>query len=500
MDNDRAMISFRSISKHFGGVRALAELSLDIHAGECHALMGENGAGKSTLGKILAGIHQPDAGRLEIDGKLQAFRSPRDALLAGIGMVHQELVFCPDLSVAENLCLGRMPRRLGMLVDRREMRRRAAEMLLGVGASMDVDRPMRSLSTAQEQLCQIAAAVATNARILVFDEPTSSLGEAESQRLFGLIESLKARGVTIIYVSHRMPEVFRLCDRMSVLRDGRFVGTVSKADTDDRELVQMMVGRAMAAKAPPSPPPTEAPVVLEVKQLRAPPMVSEATFSVRRGEIVGLAGLVGSGRSELARAIFGLDPRARGEVQVGGRRVKPGSIRSAMRAGMAMLPEDRKRQGLVLSLGGRANFSLPVLHRRYSRLGWLTRAAEGRDAARAFTRLDVRAASIDTPVLQLSGGNQQKVALAKWLGTNPRILIADEPTRGVDVAAKAAIHKLLAALAGEGMALLVISSELPELLEVCHRVLVMRQGRIVADMPRVEATQEVLLRRMTGVA
>ena len=494
-----AFIHFRDITKRFAGVTALDGVTLAVRRGETHALMGENGAGKSTLGKVLAGIYRPDAGELLIGGVRHVFHSPRDATRAGVAMVHQELAFCPDLSVAENLSMGFYPRRLGLFVDRGAMRRRAEELLARIGVSLDVTRPMRALSTAQEQLVQIASAVGTGADVLVFDEPTSSLSEPEAQHLFELMGQLKARGVTMIYVSHRMPEVFRLCDRISVLRDGRYVGTLDRAEATEGEVVRMMIGRHVETYLPQHAGEGGAgDVMLRVRGLSSPGKFRDVSFDVRAGEIVGFAGLVGAGRSEVAKAVFGLDRTAKGTVEVEGRPLPPGRIRTAMRRGVGLLPEDRKRQGLVLMMGGRQNFSMAMLE-RLRRLGILNRRKERAWAAEFFDRLRVKTPSLDAPVAGLSGGNQQKVALAKWLGRGAKLLIVDEPTRGVDVGAKAAIHQLLDELARQGVGVMLISSELPEVLGLSSRVLVMREGRIVGELPRAEATQERALRLMAGV-
>jgi ABC-type sugar transport system ATPase subunit len=491
------VIEFRNITKTFAGVTALDDVSLSIGRGECHALMGENGAGKSTLGKILAGIHRADAGTTLIDGVARAFRSPRDAARAGIGMVHQELAFCPDLSVAENLCMGQYPRRLG-IVSRREMRRRATELLNQIGVALDVRRPMRALSTAQEQLVQIASAVGTGARILVFDEPTSSLSEPEAQRLFTLIESLRTRGVTMIYISHRMPEVFRLCDRLSVLRDGKYVGTLARNEATQDKIVQMMIGRTLEQYFPQHLANPRGQIVLSARNLSSPGQFADVSFDLRAGEILGFAGLVGSGRSEVAKAIFGLDPHATGSIELLGQPVKLGSVRQMLRRGVGLVPEDRKRQGLVLLMSGRSNLSLASLD-RLSRLGLLDHAAERKSALRHFAQLRVKSPSTRTPVAALSGGNQQKIALAKWLARDSRLLIVDEPTRGVDVAAKAAIHGIIDELARGGIAIILISSELPEVINLSTRILVMRNGRIAGELTREEATQERVLRLMAGV-
>jgi ABC-type sugar transport system ATPase subunit len=493
------MISFDSITKTFAGVTALNNVSLSIERGECHGLMGENGAGKSTLGKILAGIYAPDSGSVIIDGKPQVISSPRDAMRAGIGMVHQELAFCPDLTVAENLCMGIYPRRFRLFLDRKAMIAKAEKLLAQIDVSLDVCQPMRNLSTAQEQLVQIAAAVGTNARILIFDEPTSSLSEPESQALFGLIERLRARGVTMIYVSHRMPEVFRLCDRISVLRDGKYAGTMTRAQATQDAIVRMMIGRSVSDYFPQHLGATAGDVMLCVRNLTSPGKFHDVSFDIRAGEIVGFAGLVGAGRSEIATAIFGLDANASGSVELNGKPLPLASVREAMSRGIGLVPEDRKRQGLVLNMSGRGNFSLAMLD-RLSRMGLLDFGEERRQAQEYFDRLRVKTPSLDAPVAGLSGGNQQKIALAKWLGRDAKLLIVDEPTRGVDIGAKAAIHQIIDNLARQGVAIMLISSELPEVLNLSTRILVMREGRLVGEVPRAQATQEGVVRLMANVA
>ena len=494
-----SFISFRSISKRFGGVTALREVNLDMARGECHGLMGENGAGKSTLGKVLAGILRPDDGEVIIDGAAQVFTSPREAIAAGVAMVHQELAFCPELSVAENLCMGRYPRRLGgLLLNWAAMARTATDLLREIGVEFDVRQPMSALSTAQEQLVQIAAAVGVKPRILIFDEPTSSLSAPEAERLFELIERLKARGMTTIYVSHRLPELFRLCDRISVLRDGQYVGTLGKAEMTQDAVVRLMIGGSVAEFSPREDGPSEhREVVLRVRGLASPPHFRGIDFEVRAGEIVGFAGLVGAGRSEVAKAIFGLDRKAAGEVEIDGVPLPLHSVQAALRAGIGLVPEDRKRQGCVLGMGCRPNISLAILP-RLSRAGILDRSEEEAVAARHFKQMRIKAASLDAPVRSLSGGNQQKIVLAKWLARGGRLLIVDEPTRGVDIGAKAAIHGLIDRLARDGMAIILISSELPEVINLSNRILVMRDGVIAGELPRAKATQESVLRLMTG--
>jgi ABC-type sugar transport system ATPase subunit len=461
--------------------------------------MGENGAGKSTLGKLLAGIHRPDSGHITIDSRPVRFSSPADAIAAGIGMVHQELAFCPDLSIAENLAMGHYPRRLALFLDRAQMQRRARDLLAQIDVQLDVTRPMRELSTAQEQLVQIASAVGTGANVLVFDEPTSSLSELEAQRLFHLINRLRSHGVTIVYVSHRMPEVFALADRITVLRDGRYVGTLDRNAATQDKVVEMMIGRPLAEYFPQhlAAPPGD--TVLRVQNLTSPGKFSDISFELRRGEILGFAGLVGAGRSEIARALFGLDPKARGSVTFENQTLPLTKTPRAIRRGIALVPEDRKRQGLILTAGGLFNFSLPSLN-RLSRLGFVRRRHERIQARDYFSRLRVKTPTLDAPVTHLSGGNQQKIVLAKWLARQPSLLIADEPTRGVDIAAKAAIHALLDSLAQAGTPILLISSELPEILNLSTRILVLREGKLAGELPRTHATQDRLLRLMAGTA
>ncbi len=494
-----SFIRFKDITKTFGGVVALKDVSLDVARGECHGLMGENGAGKSTLGKVLAGIHKPDSGEMSIDGKLYNFNSPRDAMDAGVAMVHQELAFCKDLSVAENLSMGHYPRKLGVIVDKAEMARRARELLSKIGVSLDVSRPMQELSTAQEQLVQIAAAVGSGPRIVIFDEPTSSLAEPDAQNLFKLIESLKEAGMTMIYVSHRMPELFRLCDKISVLRDGQYVGTLPRAEATQDAVVKMMIGRSVSEYFPQHVSGKAGKWFFALRTFLLPGFSRMSILRSEPGEIVGFAGLVGSGRSEIAKAIFGLDRSATGEVELNGKRLPLGSTTASMAAGVGLVPEDRKRQGLVLDLPIRANVSLAILDRLRGAIGMLKRRREEEVTGDYFGKLRVKASSMEAPPSSLSGGNQQKVVLAKWLARGGKLLIVDEPTRGVDVGAKAAIHALIDELASQGLAVMLISSELPEVINLSTRILVMRDGRLAGELSRQEASQESVLRLMAGV-
>ncbi len=492
-----AAVRFEDVSKQFPGVQALSGVTLEIAAGTCHALCGENGAGKSTLGKILAGIQGPDSGRLVVLGREVRFDSPRDALAAGVAMVHQELAFCDNMTVAENLCLGAIPTRLGF-VDDHEMERRATALLAETGTTLDVHRRFGELSIGHRQMVQIAAAVGGGARVIVFDEPTSSLSQAEADRLYELIGRLKARGVTCIYVSHRMPEIFQLCDAVSVLRDGRHVDTRPIGGLTERELVQMMIGRPLTEYLPAHGNGKRGDEVLRIEELSAPGRFEAISLSLRAGEIVGLAGLMGAGRSEVACAVFGLENEVRGQIYVHGRPVRITRPSEAIKLGIGFVPEDRKKQGLVLSETGLHNTSLPTLP-RLSRFGWLHLAREREMASEYFRRLRVRTPSVDTVVAGLSGGNQQKIVLAKWLAARSDVLILDEPTRGVDVGAKAEIHALIGELASQGTAILLISSELPEVISLADRIVVLREGRLVGEVPRERATQDQLLRMMAGL-
>ena len=492
-----SFVTFRGITKRFPGVLALDGVSFAVRRGSCHALIGENGAGKSTLGKILAGVYVADEGDIHLEGRCVHAATPLAARKLGIAMVHQELAFCPNLTVAENLCLGDLPHRAGWL-DRRGMRRQARAMLEEIEANFDVDQPISRLSTGQEQLVQIAAALGTRAQVIVMDEPTSSLSVRESEHLFGLLGQLKQRGVTVIYVSHRLEEIFRLCDAVTVLRDGHHVATEEISATNPERVIHQMVGREVKQYTSQHLQRPLGEELLRVENLSSPGKFSEVSFSLRAGEILGFAGLVGAGRSEVAHAIFGLDPAATGNVFVRGRKLGLGSVTRALKAGLGLLPEDRKRLGLVLSMNCRENTSLAIL-RRLSLAGFVRRRAERSLTQRYVERLRVKTPTIDSPMAGLSGGNQQKIALAKWLARECAVLIVDEPTRGVDVGAKAEIHHLLDELACQGLALLVISSELPEVMNLSRRILVMRQGRVAGELARADFSQPGLMRLMAGI-
>lgn len=491
------IVYFDGISKRFPGVVALRGVSFSVARGSCHALCGENGAGKSTLAKILAGVYVPDEGGILLDGQGVRFASPRDAMAAGIAVVHQEPTFCRNLSVAENLCLSSLPRR-GPMLDRSALRARAQAILDSVQLHLDVDRRVEHLTPGQRQLLQIAAAAGSSARVILFDEPTSSLGEHEAAQLFALIGRVRAQGATCLYVSHRLSEIFHLCDTVTVLRDGTHVATRPRAGLDERALVQMMIGRRLEAVTPEHLGKEAGPVRLEVQGLTSPGKFDGVDLSVRAGEVVGLAGLVGAGRSEVAQALFGLDPAAAGRVLVDGAPVDVRDPTQALGLGFGLVPEDRQRQGLVLLLGGRANTTLPILD-RLARMTWVRRRAEEALVEDQFAKLRVRAPHIDFPVMGLSGGNQQKIVMARWLAARCRILILDEPTRGVDVGAKAEIHALIDRLAADGSAVLLISSEMPELLALSTRIVVLRNGRVVGELARAEASEAAVAHLMTGV-
>lgn len=491
-------LEFCGITKRFPGVLALDGVSFSVERGTCHALIGENGAGKSTLGKILAGVHTADSGELKINGRIIQPTNPLVARELGIAMVHQELAFCPNLSVAENLCLGDLPRRAGF-VNHPELRARARAMLATIGADIDPDTIIGTLSTGREQLVQIAAAVGTGAKVIVMDEPSSSLSATETAELFRLVRELKARGITLIYVSHRIEELFAICDNITVLRDGHHVVTESIASTTPHRVVTQMIGRELLIATPHHLTRPLGDECLRVTTLNSPRKFSNINLSVRAGEIVGIAGIVGAGRSEVVEAIFGLDPAATGSLAVKGKSLPLGSLATALAAGVGLVPEDRKRQGLVLGLNCRENTCLAALP-ALTTFGWVRRAAEQTLAERYTKRLRVKAPSLETITAGLSGGNQQKIALAKWLARSCDVLLIDEPTRGVDVGAKAEIYQLLDELACEGKALLVVSSELPELIGLCRRILVMREGRIAGEVGRDDFSEATLMRLMAGVA
>jgi rhamnose transport system ATP-binding protein len=485
----------RGISKRFGATQALADVSLDLVPGEIHALVGENGAGKSTLVKILAGVHQPDEGTILLDGLPVQIAGPADARTLGIAVVHQEPRLFPDLSVAENVFIGHAPAgRLGS-IDWGATRRAAEALFRELDVQFDVNAPVRGLSMADQQLIEIAKSLSVEARVLILDEPTASLSAHEVERLFAIVRRLRARGVAILFVSHRLDEVFVLCDRATVFRDGRHVVTMPTSALTTADLVRHMVGRAVSLF-----PKVETPigeVLLEVDVLTKAGSFRDVSFTVRSGEIVGFAGLVGAGRTEVARVLFGIDRRDAGEIRLGGRSVAFASPSAAMTAGIAYVPEDRHQDGLVLDFTIAQNVTLPILPRLFPRL--LVRAATERAVATEQTReFQVRMTGVEQLVGALSGGNQQKVVLAKWLASKPRVLILDEPTRGIDIGAKVEVHRIISELAASGLGIVLISSDLPEVLAMSDRIVVMHEGRISAEIARGGATEEGVMYAATG--
>jgi len=490
------ILSVHNLSKRFPGVQALQDISLEVEEGSCHALMGENGAGKSTLGKILAGIYQPDGGSIEFEGRAIHFQGPQDAVTAGISMVHQELLFAENMTVAENLCLGDLPRK-GLWLDKKEMVRRSAEWLAGIGAAIDPEQVLGELPISKQQLVQIAGGIGRGARILIFDEPTSSLSQAEALKLLDLIKELKAKGVTCIYVSHRLEEIFAICDTVTVLRDGHLVDTVSVEGLSRDALVRMMIGRELAASLEEHADTHIGEELLRVENLASPGKFQPVSFTLHAGEILGLAGLVGAGRTEIVEALFGLDPNVTGDIVIRGRRISIHSPIQAMRQGFGLVPEDRKHHGLVLSMTAKENVTLPVLN-SVALAGWIEPQKERTLAQEFFDRMRVKATGIDANSAGLSGGNQQKLVLAKWLAAKTDVLLVDEPTRGVDVGAKAEIHNLIRGLAAAGNGILLVSSELPELLSLATRLIVMREGAKVGELP-ANPGEESVMRLMAGV-
>jgi rhamnose transport system ATP-binding protein len=492
-----ALLDLRDIRKSFGGVRALKGVSFELRPGEVHALVGENGAGKSTLIKIVSGALRPDAGELWIDGVRVDANDPLQARARGVAVIYQQPALFPDLSVAENIAAASEPPGLWRRVDWSARAARARELLARVGAAVDPDAPVSALSMPEQQLVEIAKALGADAKILILDEPTASLPEREARNLLRLVRDLRARGVGIVYISHRLEELRELADRVTVLRDGESVATKPMKDVALPELIRLMVGREIAQVFPKREV-AKGDVLLELRGLSGPG-ARDVSLQVRRGEILGLAGLVGAGRSELARILFGLAPATSGEVLLDGRPLRIRRPSDAIAAGLAYVPEDRRRHGVILEMSVAANLSLALL-RRMSKGLFLDVPRERALADAYVERLGVKTAGIDIPVGTLSGGNQQKVALGRWLATEPKALILDEPTQGVDVGAKSEIHRLMGDLAERGMAIVMISSELPEVLGMSDRIAVMRGGGLAGTLARAEATQEKVLSLALGAA
>jgi len=491
------VLSLRGIVKSFPGVRALGGVQLDLYPGQVTALVGENGAGKSTIVKILTGIYQPDEGQILIDGTVVHFPTAEAAGRAGVTAIHQETVLFDELTVAENIFIGHAPRTRWGLIDRRAMHARAAGILDSIGADLDPGVRLRDLSIASRHLVAIARALSIDARVVIMDEPTAALSHKEIAELYELVEKLRAQGRAILFISHKFDEIFRIADRWTVFRDGQFVGQGAITDVTEAELVRMMVGRAVD-QIYPKRPARIGPPALVVAGYCHPTEFEDINFTLHQGEILGFYGLVGAGRSEVMQALFGITRPSRGACRIGDDVRVIRSTAQAVGAGIVYVPEDRGRQGAVKGLPIYQNVTLPSLART-SRAGFL-RLAEEFALARDYTqRLDLRAASLDQDVALLSGGNQQKVVIAKWLATRPRVIILDEPTKGIDIGSKAAVHEFMSELAGQGLAVIMVSSEIPEVLGMSDRVIVMREGRIAAEFRDDAMTPENLVRAAVGI-
>ena len=492
------VLRLSGISKGFPGVKALSEVSLELYPGQVTALVGENGAGKSTIVKVLTGIYQPDEGQIEMDGKAVQFASPHAASNAGVTAIHQETVLFDELSVAENIFIGHAPRGRFGLIDRARMNEQARALLVRIGADLDPNVKLRDLGIASKHLVAIARALSVDARVVIMDEPTAALSYKEINELYNLVARLKAEGKAILFISHKFDEVFRIADRYTVFRDGAFIGAGLMAEVTEAQLVQMMVGRAVDQTFPKRVHQVGAPV-LTVAGYCHPTEFADIGFTLRKGEILGFYGLVGAGRSEVMQAIFGITKPSKGACRVDDRVVVIRSTAEAIDNGIVYVPEDRGKQGAVKGLPIFQNVTLPSLGRT-SRAGFLRLAAEFKLARDYTQRLDLRAASLDQDVGLLSGGNQQKVVIAKWLATKPRVIILDEPTKGIDIGSKAAVHEFMAELAGEGLAVIMVSSEIPEVLGMSDRVIVMREGRIVDEVAGKDMTPERLVRAAADIA
>ena len=488
MDNNY-ILTLKNITKEFPGVKALDDVTINIERGTIHGLVGENGAGKSTLIKVLAGIYQPNKGEIILDGKPCRFNSPIEARRAGISVVHQEIKLAEPLSVAENMFLGNVQLKNG-LVDWKGMRRRAREIVEDLGMDIDINAQVSSLTVAKKQIVEIMHAINNNSRILIMDEPSAVLTDRELEVMFRIVKQLRDEGITIIYISHRLDEIFGLCSNVSVLRDGRHIDTIPVASIDRQGLINMMVGREMGQEYPKEVGNVGG-TILEVKNLSRG-ILQDISFEVKSGEVIGISGLVGAGRTELARAILGIDKPESGEVYVRGKKVHYRTFADAIRDGLGLIPEDRKLQGLVQIMSVKRNTTL-VNMKRVLRAGVISSSLEEKLSKEYADKLHVVTPSMETEVQYLSGGNQQKVVIAKWLFQNSEILFLDEPTRGIDVGAKAEIYRLINRMAKEGKTIIMISSEMPELLGMCDRIMVMHEGHKMGELNAAEATQAKIM-------
>jgi len=492
------LVTMEGIEKSFPGVHALADCRFDLRAGEVHALVGENGAGKSTLMKVLAGVYSRDAGQVFFKGRPVDIPNPRAAQDLGISMIHQELNLMPHLTVAQNIFIGREPRgALKFLLDEKDTNLKTRELLDTLHLKLNPRARVSSLSVAKQQMVEIAKALSLNAEVLIMDEPTAALTEGEIQELFRIIRQLRAKGVGIVYISHRLEELKQISDRITVMRDGRYIDTVPTPEATIDQIISMMVGRTIYEASPEIPDNGHADVMLEVRNLNRGRALHDISFSLKRGEIVGFAGLMGAGRTEVARAIFGADPIDSGEIYVAGKRVRIKGPSDAVRHGIGYLSEDRKRYGLTLGMDVEENIVLAAFNRFLNWLGFVDRARTRATAERLVEMLSIKTPSIQQKAKNLSGGNQQKLVIAKWLTADTHILIFDEPTRGIDVGAKSEIYKLLNELARQGKSIIMISSELPEVLRMSHRIIVMCEGRITGTLDAADATQEKIMQYAT---
>jgi ribose transport system ATP-binding protein len=483
-------LNVEHVTKTYPGVKALNDVSLSVRPGEVHALLGENGAGKSTLLRTMSGVVKPDSGTITLDGDVLSLRTPLDARRAGIAMIHQELQQVPELTVAQNMFLGRPLRRAGIFVARAEQERAAAAALAPLDPSIRPDAQIKSLKVAQRQIVEIARALLENARIIAMDEPTSSLTPSEFERLAEVIADLAASGVSIIYVSHKMDEVFRVCSRATIMRDGQLVGEVDLRETTESAVVAMMVGRTLAVATHRSSVTQE--TVLSVRNLTSGAKVIDASFDLRRGEVLGIAGLIGAGRTELLRLIAGADRATSGSIVLNGSALTRRGTRAAIAAGIGLVPEERKRDGIIPQRSVASNVALPSM-KRFAPHGWIRRRYLRAEARKILTSINLRPPLIDRPIRLFSGGNQQKAIIARWIAANTQILLFDEPTRGIDIGAKAEIYALIEELAAAGKSVIVVSSELPEVLRLADRVLVMRQGQIAAELQRNELSEQAIV-------
>ena len=490
------ILTMKGISKTFPGVRALDNVDFDVRQGEVHALMGENGAGKSTLMKVLTGIYTKDAGTITFEGKEVEFHNPREAQQAGIVIVHQELNMMGHLTVAQNIFIGREPKR-GPFIHDSAMNAEAKKLFAQLNIDIDPKETMSNLTVAKQQMCEIAKAISHDAKVIIFDEPTAALTDTEIEQLFIIIRSLRAKGYGIVYISHRMDEIKKITDRVSVMRDGQYIGTLITEECTKDDIISMMVGRVIYEKPKTaSHCPPDAPVVLKVEHLNAGRMVQDVSFELHRGEILGFAGLVGAGRTETARALFGADPKTSGEIWINGNKVTINSPKDAVEAGLSYLSEDRKRFGVVLKKNIIENSTLATL-KEYTRGIFINKPKEAAVTEKYVNLLKTKTPGIDQLVMNLSGGNQQKVVIAKWLVNDSQIMIFDEPTRGIDVGAKQEIYELMNQLAESGKAIIMISSELPEILRMSDRIIVMCEGRKTGEFDIAEATQEKIMTAAT---